>query len=288
LIQRVFQILFNSFFIPTTKNLFVLGDFPLKVKTKQTLLLHNPHIVKPIYVLDKFLFHRILFRFNHKYVSKCIVQTDLMKQKIIKHYPHFLNITTSILMPVENDFSSNDMLNLNNSDVNLFYPASFYKHKNHKIINSAFNSPNIFKIQSIKFTLTINKNDWHKMFPTSNKIDKYIDFVGTIEKNYVKDYYKKYGVLFYPSLEETFGLPLVEAMKMGIFIICSDLPYARLICGDNAIYFNPFNVESLINSIVELKYRISNNIYPNWDSALSKFPRDWDDYSDKFLHESYN
>jgi glycosyltransferase involved in cell wall biosynthesis len=284
----MYYVLFTKLKIPDTKILFVLGDFPLNTKSKQILLLHNSHLLKPMSIIDSFFFHRILFKLNHKYVYKCIVQTDLTQQKLVKLYPHFLKKTSSILMPVDNEYDKSEILNFKNSAVNLFYPASLYKHKNHKIIYRLLNSPNLIKIKTIKFTLTLYKKEWERIFPNSAKYIDKIDFVGTVDKNIVKDYYKKNGILFYPSLEETFGLPLVEAMKMGIFILCSDLPYARLICGDNAIYFNPNNENSIIDSIIELEYRINNKIYPIWDTALAKFPANWDSYTDKFLHESNN
>lgn len=286
LLSRFFNVLFSNLFISKSKEIYILGDFPIRTKTRQILLLHNSHLVKSIYKIDKFFFHRLLFRFNHRFVDKCIVQTELIKKNLIKNYPHFDNITSTILMPANELFENKISITYDYNKINLFYPASFYKHKNHKIINSVLKSNNFTKISNIKFTLTINKSDWLNISTLQVSFLKNIDFVETLNVNQVFEYYKKCGVLFFPSTDETFGLPLVEAMKLGLFVICSDLPYARLLCGDEAIYFDPHNEDSLINSILELKYKIKNKIYPNWEIALSNIPKNWNIYTDIFLDES--
>ncbi len=43
--------------------------------------------------------------------------------------------------------------------------------------------------------------------------------------------------LVFPSLEEGFGLPLVEAMALGCPVIASDIEVFREIAGDSALYF---------------------------------------------------
>jgi glycosyltransferase involved in cell wall biosynthesis len=35
------------------------------------------------------------------------------------------------------------------------------------------------------------------------------------------------------------GLPLLEAFDAGCGVVASDLPYAREVCGDAAVYFKP-------------------------------------------------
>jgi glycosyltransferase involved in cell wall biosynthesis len=42
-----------------------------------------------------------------------------------------------------------------------------------------------------------------------------------------------------PSLQETVGLPLLEAMTAGAPVIAADLPYAREVCGTAAVFFDP-------------------------------------------------
>ena len=48
------------------------------------------------------------------------------------------------------------------------------------------------------------------------------------------------GLLF-PSFAEGFGLPLAEALMLGVPCICSDLPVFREVAGDMALYLDPTN-----------------------------------------------
>ena len=66
------------------------------------------------------------------------------------------------------------------------------------------------------------------------------------------DLYRIADALFLPSLEEGFGIPILEAGLAGIPIFCSDIPPLRRLGGDNAIYFSPNEEpEKVCNLIVE-------------------------------------
>ena len=50
--------------------------------------------------------------------------------------------------------------------------------------------------------------------------------------------YQHSGVLLMASEGEGFGLPLVEAARAGLPVICRDLPIFREVCGEHAVYFS--------------------------------------------------
>jgi glycosyltransferase involved in cell wall biosynthesis len=58
--------------------------------------------------------------------------------------------------------------------------------------------------------------------------------------------YRSVDACIFPSICESFGHPLLEAMAMGKPLVCSDLPFAREICGDYAIYVDPCRPEDLL------------------------------------------
>lgn len=62
---------------------------------------------------------------------------------------------------------------------------------------------------------------------------------------------------------------------MGMPIVCPDLPYARAICGDNAVYFDPHDAKSLERGVVELFRRASSGWSPDWSSQLALLPKNW-------------
>jgi mannosylglucosylglycerate synthase len=55
----------------------------------------------------------------------------------------------------------------------------------------------------------------------------------------VVDLYKVADVLFLPSREEGFGLPVLEAALHRLPIVCSDIPVLREVAGDAALYVAP-------------------------------------------------
>ena len=56
-------------------------------------------------------------------------------------------------------------------------------------------------------------------------------------------------VLLVPSEGEGFGLPLVEAARHGLPILCRDLPAFREVAGEHATYFSGRDAESLVVAI---------------------------------------
>jgi len=55
------------------------------------------------------------------------------------------------------------------------------------------------------------------------------------------------------SLDEGFGIPLIEAMSMGTPVVISDLEIFREVAGDAGLYFNPANPKSFAESVEKLR-----------------------------------
>ncbi len=51
--------------------------------------------------------------------------------------------------------------------------------------------------------------------------------------------YNAADAFIFPSLQEGFGIPLIEAMRCDTPIIAADIPVFKEICGDAALFFNP-------------------------------------------------
>jgi len=58
--------------------------------------------------------------------------------------------------------------------------------------------------------------------------------------------------LIMPSLAETIGLPMLEAMAAGVPVVAADRGYAHDLCGDAALYFDPLNPADLANTLKTL------------------------------------
>ena len=76
-----------------------------------------------------------------------------------------------------------------------------------------------------------------------------IKFLGRVsDEDLVRLYNQAVGFIF-PSIYEGFGLPPIEAMNCGCPVLVSDIPVMREVCGKGAIYFNPYDKESIRNTI---------------------------------------
>jgi len=56
-------------------------------------------------------------------------------------------------------------------------------------------------------------------------------------------------LFLYPSIRESFGIPMLEAMKCGVPVIASDTSSMPEVAGDAAIFVNPFQAESIAIAI---------------------------------------
>ena len=76
------------------------------------------------------------------------------------------------------------------------------------------------------------------------------DFKGYVSDAELKCLYKHAFCLVYPSLNEGFGYPPLEAMQYGTPIIASPFSSIPEICGDAVLYFNPFSIEEIMNRML--------------------------------------
>ena len=68
-----------------------------------------------------------------------------------------------------------------------------------------------------------------------------VDLPGVLAGPALNQLYARGDIFVYPSVVESFGHPLLEAMAVGLPIVAADVPINRELCGDAAIYFAPFD-----------------------------------------------
>lgn len=77
-------------------------------------------------------------------------------------------------------------------------------------------------------------------------------FLSYVAPNEIEELYASAAALVYPSLSEGYGYPPVEAMRYNTPSICAGGTSIPEVCGDAAIYFNPYDEDEIIARLWEV------------------------------------
>ncbi len=83
--------------------------------------------------------------------------------------------------------------------------------------------------------------------------DARISFYGGVTDDEYADILSDCHALVTASLEEGFGLPLVEAMQAGVPVICSDIDIFHEVVGDGGLFFDPQSPRDFAAKVRELE-----------------------------------
>jgi glycosyltransferase involved in cell wall biosynthesis len=79
-----------------------------------------------------------------------------------------------------------------------------------------------------------------------------INFLGFVPDDELYSLYTSCLFFVFPSIWEGFGYPIIEAMRSGAPVTCSNSSSIREIAGDAALFFDPLNIENMYQSINRL------------------------------------
>lgn len=77
------------------------------------------------------------------------------------------------------------------------------------------------------------------------KAQKQVEILGFVDDEKLKALYKKSIAFFFPTLEEGFGLPPMEAINAGTIAVVSNIPVLKEVYQDSVFYFDPLDVNSI-------------------------------------------
>lgn len=145
-----------------------------------------------------------------------------------------------------------------------------HPHKNLNIIKGVIDELLNFNIEFL-FILTIKQEDYKVQFM---EYDKYIINLGPVKPAECPDIYNKVDTMFLPTLLEVFSASYPEAMKMKKPILTSYLGFARSICKDAALYFDPNNPKDIADKIFELyqNKNLQKELIEKGNERLKSFP----------------
>jgi glycosyltransferase involved in cell wall biosynthesis len=226
-----------------------------KHKCKTFLLLQNRYVIEgfplsgfPIKTKLRIFSERLLFWLNKKNIDYIIVQSESMLSVLVKTGI----IKEKIKIIASKDKIINAKCNRNHSDKlpNTFlYVSSDEPHKNHKKL---IDSWCLLSIEDLfpKLILTIDENtNVHKyVLFMVDKFNLDVDIMPNLKRDQIIELYCQSTALIYPSLFESYGLPLVESDQFELPVLASELDYVRDIL-DPVETFDPNSTKSISRAV---------------------------------------
>jgi glycosyltransferase involved in cell wall biosynthesis len=219
---------------------------------------------KPILFKIKLFIRGVLWIYLFKYCANIlIVETEDARQRLMKR------LHTSKISVVSNTCSSvyynyinfpDKLPKRKDNEIRLITISAYYPHKNLESIPKVLEELGKQDIITINFVLTIKSDDYVKLIPERWRSRVYN--IGPVSVAECPSLYQECDILYLPTLLEIFSVSYLEAMVMGKPILTSYLSFARDVCGDAALYFDPFNISDIVEAIKKAAF--DKNVYQEY------------------------
>jgi len=249
------------------QNVFCFGNVPPPIKLSSVVytFLHQAiylEIPKKIPLKDRLVYFvktQVIKKWK-KHSDYWIVQNNRMK--VALQTKMNLKNSSILIVPFYPSISSN--LVRYRDECSFLYVSGYFQHKNHRILIDAF-CTFYNKHKTGKLTLTIDKSASFLYQYIKKKIGEGYPIVnvGFVSRDKLVELYKTNEYLVFPSLAESFGLGIIEAIENECNIIAADLPYVYEVCQPSLV-FDPYGEESIVEAL-------ENSLYnTNIKKSLSK------------------
>lgn len=219
---------------------------------------------KRVIILLRKIYRKIFFFLSAKKAKVIIANSNYTKNKIVE-YLH-KNANQIITLPESaygkfGKFSKDQSKKFVSKKFNinfeyLIFPANMYSYKNH------LGAMKIFKrfLQKCKNKdinlLFVGRDEDHIKsdlveLSTKLKIDKNIHYIDYVDIDDVVHLMNNSKALFFPSLNETFGKPVVEAMISSVPAVASNIDALSEIALDNRFLSDPNNYEEFSEKLLD-------------------------------------
>ncbi len=258
---------------------FATGNFGMfRCPVRQLLLVTNALYFSKIYRRELVVRHswkfRVPFELRRWLICRSVRQTDVVMtptHAMLDELCQFVEVDSRKILvnnfglapsgpsSPEAEALNPDSPPRNSSVVRLIYVSLYAEHKNLTTLLKAM--PLLNKNRVGKFLLRTTADPaWDGAAWTLQREDDLalahradvapcVEFVGPLDNEQTHRLYHNGDLFVFPSLCESFGHPMVEAMAHGLPIVASDTPVNREICGEAAVYFNPLNPAELAQQV---------------------------------------
>ncbi len=196
-----------------------------------------------------------------KKAERIITPSYATAESIFRIFPYARNKVIPIQLGYKpaNDVEGNNDINELKEKYNIFREYILYVgvHRPHKNLEGLIKAIMLLNKRGIIIDFVVAGSD-DKRFPGAKnevkrlKIEERVKFIGHVTENELTALYKNAKAMIFPSFDEGFGFPLLEAMENSTPIACSDIPVHREVADKAAIYFNPYSTDEIGQAILRL------------------------------------
>ncbi len=130
------------------------------------------------------------------------------------------------------------------SGLRLLYPTHLAWHKGFEVL---FEMLALLRSGLPDFSLlaTTWPAEWPEVFAPLERqllrlgLERQVYFLGRVPQNQMGEIYRRADLMVYPSLCESFGFSMIEALGFGLPVVAAGTQVDREICGDAAIFYDP-------------------------------------------------
>ncbi len=247
----VFVVFGPSYWRPKAKT--VQGfALPLMVysKTRDRVYKNN----KLTYFYQKLLntYKAKLMRQHSDYI---VVETSAFKQRV----HDCLGIDKSKIFVIENSFNSNFLSNneikeQKSETFDIFIPSAYYPHKNLEILVDTAYALSVRKQNNIKFNFLIDETAeaWKRIISDAKAkgVDQYFHTYGSVQNTEMVKLYVNSDFVLLPTVAEASTAVYPESFISKRVLLTSKVDFALELCGDAAVYFDPYDASDIAEKIV--------------------------------------
>jgi glycosyltransferase involved in cell wall biosynthesis len=241
---------------------------------------------------SKSFLYRLLFskylRNQWKHAEFFVTPTDFSISELQKYVGYEKEKVIKSYFGIDKELLNASLLPKLEKKYDVIYVGHFEKRKNHApLLHAIAITDPTLKVKLIGYDTGLQK-----------KLEALARNLGLINTTFesVNDdtllwqYYRESKVFVYPSIYEGFGIPTIEALVLGIPVICSNIPVFHEIGGDLVTYFNPREPKDIAKKlqralevqIVPSPERVRNHLQKFlWDKIYIQFENDLQRYASK-------
>ncbi|RYD94243.1 MAG: glycosyltransferase family 1 protein [Sphingobacteriales bacterium] len=235
-------------FHPTYFNPYFLDNLPAKkplVVTVHDMIHENYYSDHYEYLLDETYWkRRIIPRANH-----IIAVSEYTKQQVLKYFPDFDAAKISVVYHGINPYPANGDVHTGLPEKYILFVGVRKHYKNFIWLARAL-APYLLQHNITLLCAGATPIDlYENEILQSLKLDKHVKQLPLHNNENIGDLYSKALCFVFPSAEEGFGIPILEAFVSNCPVVLANSSCFPEIAGDAALYFDLTNKEEIVKQI---------------------------------------